>query len=74
MPIRVKREAKKNMGVPYNYGFDIHPSKDNQLVQLPEGAVIEIKIPSTDNSNSTVKSFVLTQPVYVNPVKPPNPK
>ena len=74
MPIRVKRESKRNIGIPYNSGFDIHPSKDNQLVQLPEGSIIEIKIPSKDTSTSTVQSFVLTQPVYVNPVKPPNPK
>lgn len=69
MPIRVRRESKKNIGVPYNRGFE-----NQQDCIIPEGSVIELRVVSTEDNTSSTQQFVLTHPIHVNPVAPPKPK
>ena len=70
VPLRVKREAKRTIGVPYNRGFDKH-----QEHIIPEGSVIEMKVVSKeDETTVTTERFVLSQPVYINHVVPPKHK
>lgn len=69
VPVRVKKQAKKNSGVKYNRGFDTK-QKDETLTT---GEVIEMRTEVPHEEETTQPKYVLARPVYIQPVAPPKP-
>lgn len=83
-PVRVQREAKRTIGIPYNRGFDsnkkgrIVPSHANESNRPQDethsSTVIEMREETVSQAPHSESQFVLNRPVYIQPVAPPKPK